>query len=133
MAAKPTPESAPPGRPDPLSRPPADPQTQAQLSDSEGVHSSVSSVAMDGAVFAMQASAAMPRSQAFQTAEGLTDAEIMLRVKAGDESAFGYLVQKYRRPMVSFLYRMSHNSAAAEDLAQEVFLRVYRSRASYEA
>ena len=67
------------------------------------------------------------------SAEGLTDADIMLRAKAGDESAFAYLVQKYRRPMVSFMYRMSHNAAAAEDLAQEVFLRVYRSRTSYEA
>ena len=65
--------------------------------------------------------------------EGLTDADVMLRVKAGDESAFDYLVQKYRRPMVNFMYRMAHNAAAAEDLAQEVFLRVYRSRASYEA
>ncbi len=64
---------------------------------------------------------------------GTNDAEVMLRVKAGDETAFAYLVQKYRRPMVSFMYRMSHNAAAAEDLAQEVFLRVYRSRESYEA
>jgi RNA polymerase sigma-70 factor (ECF subfamily) len=63
---------------------------------------------------------------------GLSDAEMMLRVKAGDDSAFNYLVQKYRRPMISFMYRMAHNSAAAEDLAQEVFLRVYRSRSSYE-
>ena len=62
-----------------------------------------------------------------------SDAEVMLRVKAGDDPAFEYLVQKYRRPMVSFMYRMLHNSAAAEDLAQEVFLRVYRSRESYEA
>jgi RNA polymerase sigma-70 factor, ECF subfamily len=62
-----------------------------------------------------------------------TDADIMLRVKAGDQSAFEYLVQKYRRPMVSFMYRMARNSAAAEDLAQEVFLRVYRSRETYEA
>jgi RNA polymerase sigma-70 factor (ECF subfamily) len=62
-----------------------------------------------------------------------TDADIMLRVKAGDQSAFEYLVQKYRRPMVSFMYRMARNSAAAEDLAQEVFLRVYRSRENYEA
>ena len=46
---------------------------------------------------------------------------------------FEYLVQKYRRPMVSFMYRMAHNTAVAEDLAQEVFLRVYRSRESYEA
>jgi RNA polymerase sigma-70 factor (ECF subfamily) len=66
-------------------------------------------------------------------AEGYTDAEVMLRVKAGDQSAFDFLVQKYRRPLVSFMYRMARNTAAAEDLAQEVFLRVYRSRQSYEA
>jgi RNA polymerase sigma-70 factor (ECF subfamily) len=66
-------------------------------------------------------------------AESYTDAEVMLRVKAGDQSAFDYLVQKYRRPLVSFMYRMARNSAAAEDLAQEVFLRVYRSRQTYEA
>jgi len=65
--------------------------------------------------------------------EGASDAEVMLRVKAGDESAFDYLVNKYRRPMVSFMYRMAHNAAVAEDLAQEVFLRVYRSREGYEA
>jgi len=65
--------------------------------------------------------------------DALSDAQIMLQVKAGDDSAFEYLVQKYRRPMVNFMFRMAHNNAAAEDLAQEVFLRVYRSRESYEA
>lgn len=65
--------------------------------------------------------------------DGLSDADMMLRVKAGDDSAFDYLVQKYRRAMVNFMYRMAHNAAVAEDLAQEVFLRVYRSRGSYEA
>ncbi|HLK35026.1 MAG TPA: sigma-70 family RNA polymerase sigma factor [Terriglobales bacterium] len=65
--------------------------------------------------------------------EGLTDAEVMLRVRAGDEAAFAYLVQKYRRPMLSFMYRMVRNQAVAEDLAQEVFLRVYRSRETYAA
>ena len=74
-----------------------------------------------------------PGANAGVSGEGQTDAEVMLRVKAGDDSAFDYLVQKYRRPMVSFMYRMAHNAAAAEDLAQEVFLRVYRSRESYEA
>jgi RNA polymerase sigma-70 factor (ECF subfamily) len=68
-----------------------------------------------------------------QSSEGLSDAQVMLRVKAGDQSAFDYLVQKYRRPMLSFMYRMVHNTAVAEDLAQEVFLRVYRSRENYEA
>jgi RNA polymerase sigma-70 factor (ECF subfamily) len=67
------------------------------------------------------------------TLNGLTDAEVMLRVKAGDDAAFNHLVDKFRRPMISFMYRMTHNSATAEDLAQEVFLRVYRSRAGYSA
>jgi len=70
---------------------------------------------------------------ATQSGEELSDAQIMLRVKGGDDSAFDYLVQKYRRPMLSFMFRMAHNAAVAEDLAQEVFLRVYRSRGSYEA
>ena len=65
--------------------------------------------------------------------EMLSDAEVMLRVATGDDSAFNYLVEKYRRPMISFMYRMTHNQAVAEELAQEVFLRVYRSRLSYAA
>jgi RNA polymerase sigma-70 factor, ECF subfamily len=75
------------------------------------------------------ASATLPA--AIAGAEPTTDAEVMLRVKAGDQLAFDYLVQKYRRPLVSFMYRMARNAAAAEDLAQEVFLRVYRSRETY--
>src|SRR5947209_11202157 len=63
----------------------------------------------------------------------LTDADVMLRVKAGDDAAFDYLVEKFRRPIVSFMYRMAHNQAVAEELAQEVFLRVYRSRHTYAA
>lgn len=62
-----------------------------------------------------------------------SDAAVMLRVAAGDEAGFNYLVTKYHRPMINFLYRMVHNQAVAEELAQEVFLRVYRSRESYRA
>jgi len=65
--------------------------------------------------------------------ELLSDAEVMLRVAAGDDAAFDYLVEKFRRPMVSFMYRMTRNQSVAEELAQEVFLRVYRSRQSYAA
>jgi len=61
------------------------------------------------------------------------DAAIMLRAAAGDESSFNYLVEKYHRPMIHFLFRMVRNQAVAEELAQEVFLRVYRSRESYRA
>jgi RNA polymerase sigma-70 factor (ECF subfamily) len=57
----------------------------------------------------------------------------MLRVAAGDEAGFNYLAVKYHRPMIHFLYRMVGNHAIAEELAQEVFLRVYRARSSYRA
>jgi RNA polymerase sigma-70 factor, ECF subfamily len=63
----------------------------------------------------------------------ISDADVMLRVKAGDDAAFNYLVAKFRRPLVGFMYRLSHNQAVAEELAQEVFLRVYRSRETYNA
>ena len=62
-----------------------------------------------------------------------SDAAIMLRVAAGDESGFNYLAGKYHRPIIHFLFRMVRNQAIAEELAQEVFLRVYRSRESYRA
>jgi RNA polymerase sigma-70 factor (ECF subfamily) len=88
---------------------------------------------MDRGLLAVAGVPSHKHAEAVVSGDGLTDAEIMLRVKAGDESAFVYLVQKYRRPMVSFMYRMARNSAAAEDLAQEVFLRIYRSREGYEA
>ena len=106
---------------------------EAQLSPAGGVHSNVSSIAMDRSLLAMagKASAAEPPPVS-RTAESVSDADVMLRVKAGDDSAFEYLLQKYRRPMVGFMYRMTHNAAVAEDLAQEVFLRVYRSRENYE-
>ncbi len=60
------------------------------------------------------------------------DAELMLRVKAGDSASFAVLLGKHRSPVIHFLYRMVQNQAVAEELAQEVFLRVYRSRSSYE-
>jgi len=111
-----------------------------QLSPSSGVESDVSSIAMGAELLGrgLLAGAGMTRPVALKAdtgvpGEGQTDADVMLRVKAGDESAFNYLVQKYRRPMVNFMYRMAHNAAGAEDLAQEVFLRIYRSRESYQA
>ncbi len=56
----------------------------------------------------------------------------MLRVREGDDASFAPLLEKYRNPVIHFLYRMVQNQAVAEELAQEAFLRVYRSRESYE-
>src|SRR3989442_5422590 len=60
-----------------------------------------------------------------------SDVQLMLDVKAGDEQSFGLLLHRYRSPLVNFLYRMVRNREQAEDLAQEVFLRVYRAREEY--
>lgn len=60
------------------------------------------------------------------------DTTLMVRVREGDALSFGLLLDRHRTPVVHFLYRMVQNQAVAEELAQEVFLRVYRSRATYE-
>jgi RNA polymerase sigma-70 factor (ECF subfamily) len=60
-----------------------------------------------------------------------TDVQLMLGVKAGDDASFELLLAKYRTPLVHFLFRMVRDAATAEDLAQEVFLRVYRARKKY--
>ncbi|HMD39346.1 MAG TPA: sigma-70 family RNA polymerase sigma factor [Candidatus Acidoferrum sp.] len=60
-----------------------------------------------------------------------SDVQLMLDVKAGDEQSFALLLQRYRTPLVNFLYRMVRAREEAEDLAQEVFLRVYRARKDY--
>ena len=60
-----------------------------------------------------------------------SDVQLMLDVKAGDEQSFELLLQRYRRPLVNFLYRMVRVREEAEDLAQEVFVRVYRARQDY--
>jgi len=106
-----------------------------QLSAEAGVETGVSTAALDRSMLmaAGTPDASSSFSPALAGSQALSDADVMLRAKAGDQAAFDYLVQKYRRPMVSFMYRMAHNAAVAEDLAQEVFLRVYRSRESYEA
>ena len=61
------------------------------------------------------------------------DAELMLRVRNGDQASFGLLLERHRGPVIHFLYRMVQSSAVSEELAQEVFLRVFRSRHTYEA
>ena len=112
-----------------------------QLSGTAGVTGNVASIALDRGILlggaAAGAAVAPELAQASMTEtpvlEMLSDAEVMLRVAAGDTEAFDYLVEKFRRPMISFMYRMTRNQSVAEELAQEVFLRVFRSRQSYAA
>jgi RNA polymerase sigma-70 factor (ECF subfamily) len=74
-----------------------------------------------------------PQARANADFAHLDDAAIMLELRAGNMAGFDFLIQKYRKPIIHFMYRMVHNQAIAEELAQEVFLRVYRSRETYRA
>ena len=56
----------------------------------------------------------------------------MLCVREGDHASFGFLFRRCRGTVIQFLYRMVQNQAVAEELAQDAFWRVYRSRATYE-
>ena len=56
----------------------------------------------------------------------------MLLAKDGDLRAFEQLVEKYKQPIVSLMFRMLHDLSEAEDLAQTVFVRVYQSASRYE-
>jgi len=60
------------------------------------------------------------------------DVDLMLRVKAGDAEAFNRLMEKYQRTVVNLIYRFTGEAESAEDLAQEVFLRIYRAAPRYE-
>jgi len=60
------------------------------------------------------------------------DAQLMLRVRDGDEDSFRVLLEKHRNSLVHFLFRMVQDQPVSEELAQEVFLRIYKTRTTYE-
>jgi RNA polymerase sigma-70 factor (ECF subfamily) len=61
------------------------------------------------------------------------DVQLMLRTKAGDDDAFSQLVACYQDRLLSIFYHMLRDQSSAEDLVQEVFLRIYRARNGYQA
>jgi RNA polymerase sigma-70 factor (ECF subfamily) len=128
--------SSPGEPPKPPKRENFEPETalSAQPSGQDGVPEDMATLVLDnpslGARPAMQPE---ERQGLAASLDPLSDAAIMLRAAAGDESGFNYLAEKYHRPIIHFLFRMVRNQAIAEELAQEVFLRVYRSRQSYRA
>ncbi len=66
------------------------------------------------------------------SAELEPDAALMLRVKQGEGAAFAELVDKYKQPVLNMVYRMLHDATEAEDLAQNVFVQVFRSAPRYK-
>jgi RNA polymerase sigma-70 factor (ECF subfamily) len=61
------------------------------------------------------------------------DAALMLRVKEGDIGAFEELVDKYKQPVMNLVYRTLRDATEAEDLAQNVFVQVYKSAHRYKS
>jgi RNA polymerase sigma-70 factor (ECF subfamily) len=80
-------------------------------------------------VWAMASRMTLPDTLSFAD----QDAELMLRVGKGEHAGFATLMNKHRPGVIHFIYRKVRNLALAEELSQEVFLRVYRSRQSYRA
>src|SRR5271170_5921012 len=119
------------------SDPDPDPDPDPQPLPENGVEEDMASIALDSALLkGAQIDPAHGRTEDRRTAadwSAMSDAEIMLRVREGDDSGFDLLIQKYHKPIIHFMFRMVHNQAVAEELAQEVFLRVYRSRHTYRA
>jgi RNA polymerase sigma-70 factor (ECF subfamily) len=60
------------------------------------------------------------------------DAALMLRVKQGDGDAFAQLADKYKQPVMNLVYRMLRDATEAEDVAQAVFIQVYKSAHRYQ-
>ena len=109
---------------------------RAQPSGQDGVDTGMATLVLDNALLA-GSGAGIGTELVVDSGQGVAeldeDAILMLRAAQDDEEALNRLVGKYYRPITHFLYRMVHSEAVAEELAQEVFLRVYRARASYRA
>lgn len=106
---------------------------EAQQSDPDGVPEDMATLVLHGQGLAGGSGVPETNLGGRPEVDPTSDAAVMLRVAAGDEDGFTYLARKYHRPMIHFLFRMVGNQAIAEELAQEVFLRVYRARESYRA
>jgi len=61
------------------------------------------------------------------------DAALMLRVSQGDTAAFTELVEKYKQPVMNLAYRTLRDATEAEDLAQNVFVQVFKSASRYKS
>ncbi len=125
--------------PPPKQHPSPDPREETQNSPESAQPSQEGGVTKDMGTVAISQNGFQGAQQGAQIHNSgvdwaqLSDAEIMLRVREGDDSGFSILIEKYRKQIVHFMFRMSRNQAVAEELAQEVFLRVYRSRQTYRA
>ena len=62
-----------------------------------------------------------------------SDEDLMRQLQTGDLHSFDTLVKRWEKPLLNYCYRMVNDIALAEDLRQEVFLRIYRSAKTFRA
>jgi len=62
-----------------------------------------------------------------------SDENLMQRLQGGEDSALAALMARWEVPMKRFIYRIVGSVAEADDLAQEVFVRIYTKRSSFHA
>jgi RNA polymerase sigma-70 factor (ECF subfamily) len=60
------------------------------------------------------------------------DSEIVRQIQSGDATAFDELMRRYKRPLINFVFRMLGNAEDADDVAQDVFIRVYQRLDTYQ-
>jgi RNA polymerase sigma-70 factor, ECF subfamily len=126
-----TPPEPPPTDPSASEEIAPDFDAHAQPREEDGVMKDMATLAVNPGLLEGVSPPSVPQGSAHFVE--MEDSAIMLDLRAGNMSGFDYLIQKYRKPIINFMYRMVHNQAVAEELAQEVFLRVYRSRETYRA
>ncbi len=64
--------------------------------------------------------------------EEVTDEVLMMRFQAGDRAAFASLVTKHKKALYNFVLRMVRAPSAAEDLVQDVFVKVVQSAGDFK-
>jgi len=60
------------------------------------------------------------------------DIKLIIAFQKGDEFSFNEILNKYEKPLINFIYRFIGSQTEAEDIVQEVFIRVYKSAANYK-
>jgi RNA polymerase sigma-70 factor, ECF subfamily len=64
--------------------------------------------------------------------EAVGEARLVVQALAGSQSAFEQIVHRYQRPVISLIARITGDRALAEDLAQETFIKAFRSLAAFD-
>ena len=72
-----------------------------------------------------------PRLARIEALRRESDEDLMTQLQGGSEEAFELLVRRHSRPVRNYLFRFVGNLEVAEDLTQDTFLRVFKSRHSY--